>query len=112
MRIYTGLLFIWLALCGFSFPEIETSALPPEAHTALKRIDQSGPFPFRQDGMVFGNREKLLPRAPRGYYREYTVVTPDSRTRGARRIVTGGEPPEVFYYTDDHYRSFRRIKRP
>jgi len=59
---------------------------------------------------VFGNYEGLLPKEPRGYYHEYTVETPGARNRGARRIVTGGTPPEVWYYTDDHYRSFRRFE--
>ena len=39
---------------------------------------------------MFGNRERLLPTEKRGYYREYTVTTPGSRDRGARRIVCGG----------------------
>lgn len=83
--------------------------LPPEARGVLARIARGGPFPHRQDGTVFGNREHLLPARPRGYYREYTVPTPGARTRGARRIVTGGDPPLEYYYTDDHYRSFRRF---
>ena len=75
------------------------------------RIDQAGgPFPYRKDGSVFQNREKLLPRMPRGYYREYTVATPGARDRGARRIVAGGEPAEVFYHTRDHYRSFEATR--
>lgn len=60
--------------------------------------------------MTFGNYEGLLPKQPRGYYREYTVETPGASTRGARRIITGGNPPVVYYYTDDHYRSFRRFE--
>ena len=59
---------------------------------------------------MFQNREGRLPPQPRGYYREYTVITPGSSDRGARRIVTGGDPPSEFHYTDDHYRSFRRIE--
>lgn len=86
--------------------------LPPEAHDTLRLIERGGPFPHRQDGTVFQNREGLLPDRPRGYYREYTVRTPGARDRGARRIVTGGDPPEVFYYTEDHYRSFRSIEGP
>ena len=58
---------------------------------------------------MFGNYEGLLPQQPRGYYHEYTVETPGARTRGARRIITGGTPPVAYYYTDDHYRSFRRF---
>ncbi|MCC5870257.1 MAG: ribonuclease, partial [Gammaproteobacteria bacterium] len=68
------------------------------------------PFPYRQDGSVFHNREGLLPARPTGYYREYTVRTPGARDRAARRIVAGGQPPEVYYYTQDHYRSFVRIE--
>lgn len=88
------------------------AALPPEARTTHSLILSGGPFPYDKDGTVFGNRERLLPIKPRGFYREYTVKTPRSRDRGARRIVCGGEPPakpEVCYYTADHYASFARI---
>lgn len=86
------------------------AGLPAEALATLATIERGGPFPYRQDGRVFENRERRLPQRPRGYYREYTVDTPGSPDRGARRIVTGGDPPEVFYYTDDHYRSFRTLE--
>jgi guanyl-specific ribonuclease Sa len=84
--------------------------LPAEAIDTLVLIESGGPFPYRRDGVTFENRERLLPAKPQGYYREYTVPTPGSRDRGARRIVAGGDPPEVFYYTADHYRSFRRVE--
>lgn len=87
--------------------------LPTEAIDTLVLIVRNGPFPYRQDGSVFQNRERRLPQQPRGYYREYTVKTPGSPDRGARRIVTGGEagdaPPLEYHYTADHYRSFRRF---
>lgn len=83
--------------------------LPPEAIDTLQTIARGGPYPYRQDDGVFGNRERRLPSQPRGYYREYTVETPGSRDRGARRIVAGGRPPAEYFYTDDHYRSFRRF---
>jgi guanyl-specific ribonuclease Sa len=83
--------------------------LPPEARDTLRRIASGGPFAHRQDGAVFGNYEHRLPQQPRGYYHEYTVETPGAHNRGARRIITGGTPPQVHYYTDDHYRSFRRF---
>ncbi len=86
---------------------IALSQLPPEARETLELIKAGGPFPYARDGAVFGNRERLLPGAERGYYREYTVRTPGARDRGARRIVAGARGE--FYYTDDHYRSFRRI---
>ena len=86
------------------------SFLPPEAIATLALIERGGPFPYDRDGTTFQNRERLLPDRPRGYYREYTVETPGSRDRGARRIVAGGQPPEVYYYTDDHYRSFRQLE--
>jgi len=92
---------------------IAVSDLPPEARRTLDLIRGGGPFPYEKDGTVFGNRERLLPRAPRGHYTEYTVRTPGVRHRGARRIVTGGDPrsPQAqFWYTDDHYQSFRRIR--
>lgn len=84
--------------------------LPAEAGEIIERIARGGPFEHRQDGSVFGNREGLLPAQARGYYHEYTVPTPGLGHRGARRIVTGGTPPQVWYYTDDHYRSFRRFE--
>ncbi|KRA75256.1 ribonuclease [Lysobacter sp. Root667] len=83
--------------------------LPVEAHAVLDRIARGGPYEHRQDGGTFQNRERRLPSRPRGYYREYTVETPGSNDRGARRIVTGGDPPSEYYYSDDHYRSFRRF---
>ena len=86
--------------------------LPPEARDTLALIARGGPFPHRQDGVVFGNYEGLLPKQPRGYYHEYTVDTPGAHNRGTRRIITGGMPPEVYYYTDDHYRSFREFTVP
>jgi ribonuclease T1 len=87
--------------------DIAAEKLPPEARQTLTLIQKNGPFPYQRDGAVFGNREGLLVKRERGYYREYTVQTPGARDRGARRIVAGqgGE----YYYTDDHYRSFRRI---
>jgi ribonuclease T1 len=96
--------------------EVGFDALPPQAQQTLALIRQGGPFPYRKDGAVFGNRERLLPTRPRGYYTEYTVPTPGSRDRGARRIVAGkgstGDPATSgeYYYTDDHYQSFRRIR--
>ena len=88
--------------------EIRATQLPPEARETLALIRKGGPFPYAKDGAVFGNREGMLPKQKRGYYREYTVKTPHERTRGARRIIwgAGGE----FYYTDDHYNHFSRIK--
>lgn len=86
------------------------ASLPPQARAMVQRIAAGGPFEHRQDGAVFGNYEGSLPKEPRGYYHEYTVETPGARNRGARRIVTGGTPPTVWYYTDDHYRSFRRFE--
>lgn len=87
--------------------EIRVGQLPVEARATLELIKAGGPFPYRQDGRTFSNREKRLPQKARGYYREYTVRTPGARDRGARRIVAGSQGD--YYYTDDHYRSFRRI---
>ncbi|MFE1792297.1 ribonuclease domain-containing protein [Streptomyces sp. NPDC059525] len=84
------------------------TALPDEAYDTLELIDQGGPFPYSQDGIVFQNREQVLPGRTTGYYHEYTVITPGSPTRGARRIVTGQQYQED-YYTADHYATFRRI---
>lgn len=87
--------------------DVSFAALPLEARETIALIRKGGPFPYAKDGVVFGNREGILPRQKRGYYREYTVKTPHERTRGARRIIwgKGGE----FYYTDDHYSHFRRV---
>lgn len=84
------------------------STLPPEADDTLNLIAQGGPFPYSQDGTVFSNYEGVLPSEPYGYYHEYTVVTPGSPTRGARRIVQD-QPDQVDYYTDDHYATFEQI---
>ena len=83
--------------------------LPPQAVDTVALIESGGPFPYRQDGQAFGNYEHLLPEKARGYYHEYTVETPGAHDRGARHIITGGTPPVVYYYTDDHYRSFREF---
>lgn len=88
------------------------ATLPPEAQRTAARIRSGGPFPFAKDGTVFANRERLLPQRKRGYYREYTVPTPQAVDRGARRIVCGGQratEPDACYYTADHYASFVRI---
>jgi ribonuclease T1 len=91
------------------YKAISAARLPKEARQTLALIDRGGPFPYRQDGVVFQNREDHLPRQRSGYYHEYTVVTPGSPDRGARRIITGagGE----FYYTADHYDTFLRVIR-
>ncbi|MFF8907287.1 ribonuclease domain-containing protein [Streptomyces olivaceoviridis] len=88
---------------------VQESRLPAGARGTLALIDKGGPFPYAKDGTVFGNFERRLPEHRRGYYHEYTVPTPGSHDRGARRIVTGqgGE----FYYSDDHYESFRAVLR-
>jgi ribonuclease T1 len=90
---------------------VALSALPAQGQDTHRLIYQGGPFPFAKDGMVFGNRERFLPLRKRGYYREYTVRTPGSRDRGARRIICGGPAtqPDDCFYTADHYASFRKI---
>ena len=90
---------------------IQVVELPRQGRETYELIRQGGPFPYDKDGAVFGNRERSLPSQRRGFYREYTVATPGSRDRGARRIVCGGPPraPHACYYTADHYASFRMI---
>lgn len=90
---------------------IALAELPRQGQETYGLIRQGGPFPYDKDGVVFSNRERALPAHPRGYWREYTVKTPGSRDRGARRIVCGGpaRTPQACYYTADHYASFRRI---
>ena len=92
---------------GLQSGTVALSSLPAQASDTVRLIEAGGPFPYPQDGVVFNNAERRLPDEPRGYYREYTVPTPGSADRGARRIITGknGE----FYYTPDHYETFRRV---
>lgn len=93
---------------------IAVANLPPEGQSMMRLIYLGGPFKHGKDGAVFGNRVRILPSAQRGYYREYTVMTPGERSRGARRIVCGGQQPaapSACFYTDDHYASFRQIVR-
>ena len=115
--VLTGLL---LAAASVLFPvhakessssTVALTDLPVQGQQTYALILRGGPFEFEKDGVVFGNRERLLPNHKRGYYREYTVKTPGSRNRGQRRIVCGGVPrtPDTCYYTADHYASFRRI---
>jgi ribonuclease T1 len=103
------LLVVWGSTASGYRPmsEVRLSALPPEGRATVALIQQGGPFPYRKDGVAFGNRERRLPPSKYGYYREYTVPTPGSRDRGARRIIAGDRGE--LYYSDDHYRSFRRI---
>ena len=98
---------LWLGAAAASSGEVALRDLPPEARETLSLIRAGGPFHYARDGVVFSNREGLLPKHARGYYREYTVPTPGVRGRGPRRIVAGRDGE--LYYSDDHYRSFRRI---
>lgn len=107
MRWLAGLAWLVASAALAFVAETKISDLPPEARHTLALVKSGGPYPYPQDGKTFQNREKLLPKRERGYYREFTVKTPGSRDRGARRIVAGREGE--FYYTEDHYRSFRRI---
>lgn len=114
---------LWLVIAGGIDPlqarewpsrpridSVRVADLPKEARQTLALIKSGGPFPYRRDGVTFQNRERVLPPRARDYYREYTVPTPGASTRGARRIVAGREAD--YYYSDDHYRSFRRIVEP
>ena len=109
MRLAAALFALVFSLAAFGLQkDVPAKELPAEARQTLELIRNNGPFPYKQDGATFGNREKRLPQRAHGYYREYTVKTPGATDRGARRIVAGngGE----FYYTADHYRSFTRIR--
>ena len=99
---------------GDGMGTVAVADLPDEARRTLALIREGGPYPSEKDGTVFGNYERKLPRQRRGYYTEYTVRTPQVRSRGARRIIAGGRDgrPTEFYYTDDHYQTFRRIEFP
>jgi ribonuclease T1 len=94
-------------LAPAQIPDVSPAELPKEARDTLALIRKGGPFPYAKDGAIFSNREGILPKQKRGYYKEYTVKTPHERTRGARRIIwgKGGE----FFYTEDHYNHFSRI---
>ncbi len=95
-----------------ALPEIAAADLPIEGREVLALIHKGGPFRYERDGVAFRNREGLLPGEAKGYYHEYTVRTPGSKTRGARRIICGGpvRTPDACFYTSDHYRSFNRIR--
>ena len=122
-RWFTTLMGLILLACTFlvqarssqevqALPTVLATELPREGQETYQLIRKGGPFPYEKDGTVFGNRERILPREARGYYREYTVRTPGARNRGARRIVCGGPvpaEPKACYYTQDHYASFRMI---
>lgn len=114
LLLLAGLLFSGTVLARMAIPldSIAVADLPVEARQTMLLIKRGGPFPYARDGVIFGNYEGLLPKQKRGYYHEFTVRTPRARSRGARRIVTGGALPDPneYYYTDDHYASFKRIK--
>ncbi len=119
-RLVVLLLGLWLGLLsgvGLAFwqggspravAEIQLAELPPEARQTLQLIKRGGPFPYARDSIPFGNREGLLPAQARNYYREYTVPTPGLNHRGARRIIAGRAGD--YWYSADHYRSFKRIR--
>jgi ribonuclease T1 len=92
--------------------DVRLDQLPREAQQTMGLIKDGGPYPYAKDGAVFGNYEGVLPKQKRGYYHEFTVKTPKARNRGARRIISGGEPKSSgeYYYTSDHYATFRRIR--
>ena len=114
MPLWAAALFV-LSTCALAYSDpaatIASVELPAEARQVLANIRTGPPFPFERDGVAFGNRERLLPSKPRGYYHEYTVRTPGMKSRGARRIVCGGAPrtPDACWYSSDHYQSFARI---
>lgn len=116
LRQFLAVLMLGLSLTFSVFAQdsgsIKIQDLPREAQQTLQLIQQGGPFPYDKDGSVFGNYERQLPKRPRGFYHEYTVKTPYARNRGARRIIAGGGRPsyQEFYYTADHYASFKRVK--
>ena len=106
MRLLAGLFCLVFSAAAFA-GDIRFADLPPEARATVALIRRGGPFPYERDGVTFGNREGMLPQRERRWYREYTVRTDGERTRGARRIVAGRDG--TLYYSDDHYRSFKKI---
>lgn len=118
-RVCVALLLLLASAAGHALTPgvVEVAQLPREARAVLAAIRAGGPFAYAKDGSTFGNYEGVLPRQKRGYYREFTVDTPGSRNRGARRVVCGAEArdwsrnaPAACWYTDDHYATFRRIQ--
>jgi ribonuclease T1 len=122
LKCALGAVVLWSSVTGsnalarapvdsFDIAPVALSSLPQEGRETYRLIHLGGPFPYEKDGVVFGNRERLLPGQKRGYYREYTVKTPNVHHRGTRRIVCGGAKttPNACFYTADHYASFRRI---
>ena len=111
--VFVAALFLSFAVFARQPPVggIAAADLPAEARQTLALIKRGGPFPYPKDGAVFGNYERILPRQPRGYYHEFTVKTPGVRSRGARRLIVGGElvEPHEFFYTADHYATFSRV---
>lgn len=114
IRFFIAVSVLFFCLAAFASGLVSFNALPKAAQKTVQLIKQNGPFPYEKDGMVFGNYERLLPKKKRGYYHEYTVPTPGTDRRGAHRIVVGGNPPtsSEFYYTADHYATFRLIQFP
>lgn len=115
MSVFLAILLLSISAFAKDFAQLDVigySDLPREAQQTLALIKQGGPFLYGKDGAVFGNYEARLPKQRRGYYHEYTVKTPRAKNRGARRIIAG-EPTRLsgeYYYTDDHYQSFKRIR--
>ena len=118
-RLAVGLCALVFNCAAFALApigDIPAANLPTEARATLAAIKSGGPHAYTKDGAAFGNRERILPAQKRGYYREFTVKTPGARDRGARRIVAGrgvagdARTSAEYYYTDDHYNSFRRIR--
>jgi ribonuclease T1 len=110
MRAALAALLVFCSTALAFSESVRLETLPAEARQTLQLIEAGGPFPYVRDGAVFSNRERRLPPRERGYYREYTVRTPGAKDRGPRRIVAGRDGE--YYYSDDHYRTFRRIIRP
>ena len=103
-----ALAFLFACSTALAFSSgVDVKSLPAEARHTIALIKAGGPFPYSRDGVVFNNRGGQLPKKARGYYREYTVKTPGARDRGARRIISGRDGE--LYYTDDHYRTFKRV---
>lgn len=115
MSVFLAILLLSISVFAKEFAQLDVigvSELPKEAQLTLSLIKQGGPFLYEKDGAVFGNYEARLPKQRRGYYHEYTVKTPRAKNRGARRIIAA-EPARLsgeYYYTDDHYQSFKRIR--
>jgi guanyl-specific ribonuclease Sa len=103
-------MFVLLAVAADASPR----GIPERARVVLHYIDEHGaPMPGYEGGRTFLNFERILAQydssGRRIRYREWDVYPLRAGVnRGPERLITGSDGSA--YYTDDHYRSFRRLR--